>query len=244
MFNFLSWNCRGGASNRSKQDFVKTLIRKHHLNMFVLFETKVKAVSENAIRSFWGHNDFQFFCVPSQGFSGGIVVSWNSSSCRGSVIASGVRWCVLENTMADFSFCILCVYGSPVCGERNALWNELGPIIRSFDNVIVCGNFNDFLLCSKRSNLMGSPPSSISIKEGCEWLFAPDGNDRLFWRRRIRLVRERSEFLCGRAGPVVTDEGCPRCGEIETVEHALFHCRVSRGVWAQAFKVFGAVLSV
>lgn len=158
MFNFVAWNCRGGASNRSKQEFVKSLIRKHQLNMFVLVETKVEAVSERAMTNFWGHNDFQFFCVPSQGYSGGIAVSWNSTLCRGSIVTSGARWCVLEVTMSDFSFHIVCVYGYPVCGERNRLWIELCPIIRALDNVIVCGDFNEVLHCAERSNFSGSPP--------------------------------------------------------------------------------------
>lgn len=45
MFNFVAWNCRGDALNRSKQDLVKSLIRKYQLSMFVLFETNVEAVN-------------------------------------------------------------------------------------------------------------------------------------------------------------------------------------------------------
>lgn len=71
-------------------------IRKWNFNFFVLVKMKSGTILNQAIRKFWGYNDYHFEFVPSQGLFRGIMLSWNSAIIQASVVQKSNKWLIIH----------------------------------------------------------------------------------------------------------------------------------------------------
>src|SRR6266540_833287 len=81
-WNVLCWNVRGKKSER-KWEPIRDKIEESGCNIFCFQETKCESIGISFIRKIAPRRFDQFAFVPSRGASGGILVSWCSSSFTG-----------------------------------------------------------------------------------------------------------------------------------------------------------------
>ncbi|KAK1309261.1 hypothetical protein QJS10_CPA09g00565 [Acorus calamus] len=98
---------------------------------------------------------FSFCSILGTGHSGGLVACWEAKSegvhcCRGQDQALYV---VLSGLQSP-DIVIAGIYGSPVSGIRNSLWEETSAVIGTGLPVLLAGDFNTILdACDKRGGL-------------------------------------------------------------------------------------------
>lgn len=76
--NLFIWNVRG-LNSRARRDVVREFLARERTSVACLVETKLHVLTPNLGIDIMG-TDLDYVCLPSEGASGGIVVSWRRSS--------------------------------------------------------------------------------------------------------------------------------------------------------------------
>ncbi|XP_056694959.1 uncharacterized protein [Spinacia oleracea] len=199
MDRVLCWNVRG-LNRKDKQKRVRDLISLHHVKLFSLLETRVKAPKMG---------DMYLNLCPSWCFTsntschrnGRIIVAWDAGAFTVDIIhmTSQLIHCSItpRNTYNSF-FCTF-VYGLNTAMEREALWSSLTELATAGGNKawIIMGDFNAVMEMEDR---IGSAVRITEIQpmrqcmNSCQlttvktvgrhytWNNKQDGTDRVFTR--------------------------------------------------------------
>jgi hypothetical protein len=84
------WNS-DGFKDTAKHNFVRESIRDFKLDFFVILETGRGNFSTPFLNNISGGQDYQWYCVPPIGHSGGILVGINASSLSVQHVVTGDR---------------------------------------------------------------------------------------------------------------------------------------------------------
>jgi exonuclease III len=91
IWHILCWNVRG-INGSDKWDAVRDKIEESCCSVICLQETKHEHFDMRFIRNFAPRRFDHFEYIPSVGASGGILVVWNSSTFKGTVLGKAKFW--------------------------------------------------------------------------------------------------------------------------------------------------------
>ncbi|CAN4078998.1 unnamed protein product [Withania somnifera] len=146
----VSWNVRG-LNSRDKRRFVKSQIFNWKADIVCLQESKLEREIQYMIKEIWGGRWVKYACLQASGTKGGILMIWDSRSCRCEVLEVGsyTLTCKFEARLQDFNCHITGVYAKNCRLKRKYVWDEIGAIRSLFEGPwVVCGDSirQDFLL--------------------------------------------------------------------------------------------------
>lgn len=141
---FGCWNIRG-LNDPMKQREARKLIKEHHLSLFGIVETKVKAINKDSIlRSI--ARDWGVLCNYSHSPSGRIWVCWNPSVVSVTSIGQSdqVIHCAVQEVPNSWHCLVSIVYGDNCPARRDALWADLSSFAMTTQGLpwLVAGDFN------------------------------------------------------------------------------------------------------
>jgi exonuclease III len=126
----LSWNVRG-LNKMSKHLRISNLLRDWKVDIICFQGTKVHGMASSFVRSLWGCNRVDWYCLDSSGTSGGILIMWDKR------VVEKVDVCLGEFTLAvslrnvadRFIWAFAGVYGPNSGFDRRLLRDELAGIL-------------------------------------------------------------------------------------------------------------------
>ncbi|XP_072993767.1 uncharacterized protein [Typha latifolia] len=134
-----------GARKKEALDRCRVLIRDHKLDMLVLLETHTNWPEAEQVAKKLGRG-WQWFAVPAQGRSGGILVLWNKELGWVDVAAVSRYAAHLTITLPSGQTWIwTTVYASTNLEEQHELWEELKNMVPINVPWAIMGDFNAFL---------------------------------------------------------------------------------------------------
>jgi len=103
------WNSRG-LSDLAKYRYISDAIRDHHLDFVAIMETDMFRMNLNRLS---GGADFIWHCLPPRGWSGGILLGFNSTVLDLTFIVEGEFFIKfrLQNRNDGFKWILMAVYG-------------------------------------------------------------------------------------------------------------------------------------
>jgi hypothetical protein len=107
------WNS-DGFKDPAKHHFVRETIFEHKLDFFAILETGRDNFSTPFLNNISGGQDFQWYCLPPIGRSGGILIGINSALLTVQRVVAGDR-CVkffVESKADHFRWALVAVYGA------------------------------------------------------------------------------------------------------------------------------------
>jgi hypothetical protein len=138
------WNS-GGFRDTAKHLFVNETIRDYKLDFFAILESGKDNFSAPFLKHISGGLDFQWYCVPPIGRSGGILVGINADTLEVDKVVAGDR-CVkfyITSKGDKFKWVLVAVYGAAQEEHKPAFLSEL---VRICDDeplsMLVGGDFN------------------------------------------------------------------------------------------------------
>jgi hypothetical protein len=138
------WN-GGGFRDTAKQLFVKETIREYKLDFFAISGIGRDNFSAPFINNLAGGFDYQWFCVPPIGRSGGILVGFNAETFTIQDVITGDR-CVKFHVTSkndNYKWALVVVYGAAQDEKKT---NFLAELVRICENeplpMLVGGDFN------------------------------------------------------------------------------------------------------
>jgi exonuclease III len=138
------WNS-GGFRDSAKHIFVSETIRDFKLDFFAISESGRDNFSAPFLNHISGGLDFQWFCVPPNGRSGGILVGINADTISVQNIVTGER-CVkfyVTSKHDNFKWVLVAVYGAAQDEHKPDFLAELVRICEDEPlPLIVGGDFN------------------------------------------------------------------------------------------------------
>ncbi|KAI0530898.1 hypothetical protein KFK09_000446 [Dendrobium nobile] len=152
MSSLLFWNYRG---DRKKEValYLKEVVRDQDIFFIGLMETKLTSISRKDVDGFIG-KEWEFFHFHVAGFSGGILVLWNTKVGNFVVRETSSQMIVGDLCIPKMGWWkIVTIYGSRCCKERESLWSLLSSCMDSSTPSIIGGDFNCVL--SKKEKRSG-----------------------------------------------------------------------------------------
>ncbi|KAL0848127.1 hypothetical protein Bca101_021374 [Brassica carinata] len=138
----LSWNCQGLGNTPTVRQ-LQEIHRVYSPDIIFLSETKNKRWYLEDVMMNLGFHDLR--TVEPVGKSGGLAVFWKNS-CRVEVLQSNRRLMDLKVTWKDKTFFLTGVYGEPVKGNRNSVWERLTRIgVDRREPWFLTGDFNEIV---------------------------------------------------------------------------------------------------
>jgi exonuclease III len=138
------WNS-GGFRDSAKHIFVNETIREHKLDFFAILESGRDNFSTPFLNHISGGLDFQWYCVPPVGRSGGILIGINADTLSVQNIVTGDR-CVkfyVTSKNDNFKWVLVAVYGAAQDEQKPEFLAELVRICEDEPlPMIVGGDFN------------------------------------------------------------------------------------------------------
>jgi hypothetical protein len=138
------WN-GDGFGDPAKHRFVKDTIRENKLDFFAILETGRSNFSLPFLNNLAGGLDYQWFCIPPIGRSGGILVGINVTNFTVQDVVAGDK-CVkfyVTSKLDNFKWALVAVYGAAQ-DEHKA--DFLAELVRICENetlpILVGGDFN------------------------------------------------------------------------------------------------------
>jgi hypothetical protein len=137
-----------------KRRRVRELVVDHKVDFLALQETKLEMISDKLCYSLWGSEDYNWFFLPSDGASGGILSIWGKSNSNLIYTFSGegfigvcLEWGVLKTNCF-----VINVYSKCDLVSKRSLWSSIILSKRHYGsgNWCVVGDFNvvaTLLLC-------------------------------------------------------------------------------------------------
>ncbi|XP_020671696.2 uncharacterized protein LOC110091790 [Dendrobium catenatum] len=138
------WNCRG-AKKREASLYLKEVIKDQGILFVGLVETKINAFDKVSFEKIMGA-DWDFFLLPSDGFSEGIMMLWRSDLASFSVLKEADQ-CIIGdlNVFNKGVWMIATIYGNKEVIKRRELWGSLHEVSNRKIPFIVGGDFNCIL---------------------------------------------------------------------------------------------------
>ncbi|KAJ9700063.1 hypothetical protein PVL29_005748 [Vitis rotundifolia] len=139
----LSWNVRG-LNDRLKRKLIKSVVRKHKVDLWCIQETKMQVMSEGVVRSLSSRRFIDWRALNAIGTAGGVLICWDKRSME------ILEWeegqfsisCKFRNVVDGVVWVFTGIYGPLSREERECLWE---------DPWCLGGDFNTILYQSERS---------------------------------------------------------------------------------------------
>jgi exonuclease III len=140
----MNWNCEG-FGDPAKHFFVQEAIREHKLDFLALLETGRSNFSIPFLNRLAAGFDYNWFCLPPHGRSGGILVGINSNSLQVLKVCTG-DYCVKIHVKCKrdgFEWILVPVYGAAQETHKAEFLSELVRICEHEElPMLVGGDFN------------------------------------------------------------------------------------------------------
>lgn len=149
--NIITWNVRG-LGKPSKRFLVKNFLELHLADVCCFQESKLSDLNQSIWRDIGGGRLDSFRYIPAKGYSGGMIIGWNSSLRNGRVVFEGSFCLTVEFTnLADNTvWWCTSVYGPNLSHLKQSFWNEIRACNTNLPWVI-CGNFNAIFAIEDKS---------------------------------------------------------------------------------------------
>ena len=138
------WNS-DGIGDPDKHSFIHETIREHKLDFFALLETGRSNFNAPFLKHLSGGLHFAWYCLPSHGRSGGILVGINTASLHVKNIVTSDH-CVklhLRFKLDGFEWALVAVYGAAQDAQKPEFLSELVRICESEPlPMLIGGDFN------------------------------------------------------------------------------------------------------
>ncbi|XP_061373714.1 uncharacterized protein LOC133316036 [Gastrolobium bilobum] len=133
--------------------------KKHKCDMAVILEPKVSGVHAAKIIRSLGYDDS--IIEEAVGFSRGIWILWNQSSCSVKIIEKRDQFILIQVSIPNKQpFLFIAIYANPRIEIRQTLWDDLRRLHASFEEPwLLAGDFNEILTASEKR---GGTPVNLS----------------------------------------------------------------------------------
>ena len=150
----LTWNSEG-FRDPGKHLFVKESIRDHRLDFIALLETGRSNFTVPFLRDLSCGKDFNWFCLPPHGRSGGILVGINVNTLKVNKVENG-DFCVklsLKSKCDGFEWVLVPVYGAAQDSLKHEFLSELVRLCEVETlPMLLAGDFNILRKPEEKSN--------------------------------------------------------------------------------------------
>ncbi|XP_020677405.1 uncharacterized protein LOC110096002 [Dendrobium catenatum] len=138
------WNC-GGAKKKEASLYMKEFINDYKVFFVGLVETKISSFDRIDFERIKGPN-WDFFILPSEELSGGIMILWRIDIASFSVLKT-LDYCMIGdlNVFNKGSWMIATVYGSKEVHKRRLLWDCIHEKSQRNIPAVIGGDFNCIL---------------------------------------------------------------------------------------------------
>ncbi|CAM8979776.1 unnamed protein product [Rhodiola kirilowii] len=152
--HLVTWNVRG-ANGRKKQQAIRRLRIKHHMDLLFIQETKIRKHEERDVAVMWGGEKMEWRCVEAEGGRGGLLSIWDpeffsisgEAQGRGFLLVQGTTQLDHRSVRVNF----VNVYAPLGEKDKRKLWEDLVSLKASFEGEwIVGGDFNSVLVEEER----------------------------------------------------------------------------------------------
>jgi hypothetical protein len=185
-----SYNIRG-LGGRVKRRRVRELVVDHKVDFLALQETKLEMISDKLCYSLWGSEDYNWFFLPSDGASGGILSIWGKSNSNLICTFSGegfIGVCLEWGVLKTICF-VINVYSKCDLVSKRSLWSSIILSKRHYGsgNWCVVGDFNAIVLPEERRGVSVDTSVSMEMRdfrgfvEESELIDLPLLNRRFTW---------------------------------------------------------------
>lgn len=124
----MSWNVRG-LGKKEKRGKIKKNLRDKKVDILLLQETKQKSVDKTLLNSLWGHCEYEYLEVNSDGAAGGLLIIWSNIVFKLAEACSNRNFLLIKGTLnSSFSCAIVNVYGPCNPSDRKNLWEQLAKL--------------------------------------------------------------------------------------------------------------------
>jgi exonuclease III len=150
----ITWNVRG-LNDKSKRSSIRNFIRLESPDIICLQETKLSRVPETIYRQMFSRRYAKGICLPAQGTSGGIILTWKNSvfKCDGRILKENVITADLRLMMDDQLIRITGVYGPTTGTHRAEFLQQIREQKPMHDEPwMICRDFNLILGSQERSS--------------------------------------------------------------------------------------------
>lgn len=143
--SILSWNIRG-IGNKTARLNLRKLIEKHKPVIICIQESKCIDFSDSVKDSIWPLQDHDWMFSPSEGLSGGLILSWNKTLVNIVKGKSSRYWICFKGSISHSGdvFKIINVYAPQESILKRLVWWEIGSLLNSETEEPACviGDFN------------------------------------------------------------------------------------------------------
>ena len=143
-----------GVNDSSKRRVIKAVIRSQRVDLFYLQEAKIQTLSEGLVRSLGSGRWSNWVALDALDSTGGILVCWDKRSLEVMEMEVGKFSvsCRIRNMEDGLTWIFTGVYGPFSKDDKDCMWEELGAIRGSWDDLwCLGGNFNVILSQRERS---------------------------------------------------------------------------------------------
>ncbi|CAM9001917.1 unnamed protein product [Rhodiola kirilowii] len=165
MENILCWNATG-IMNKSTQDYLKSIMQQHRIDMCVIIEPMSKPENIDQLSSNLNFRNYMQFSPTNNQ----IWVLWNDN-IQVQEISACSQQISLNIFLTHEEFHVMCsfVYGHIDVNERRKLWGSLSEMADICDKPwIICGDFNAILSWSEKQG--GRAKSGRSIRDFSDFM--------------------------------------------------------------------------
>ncbi|XP_028548825.1 uncharacterized protein LOC110093604 [Dendrobium catenatum] len=142
-------NCRGARKIRASL-YLKEFVKEHGVIFIGLLETKVTYFDGKDVDQFIGY-EWDFFHVPLEGLSGGILMLWKSNFASFQVLEFSSQFIMGDLEMLNIGvWRIASIYGNKDVYVRRMLWEKLESFTSKEIPMIIGGDFNCILSCDDK----------------------------------------------------------------------------------------------
>lgn len=201
LMKMLSWNVRG-LRRVEKRRRIKSLIKEKEVDMVLLQETKLAAVSLDMVRSLWYRDQVEFLEVVASGSAAGLLCIWDPAVFSLSACYSEKRFILLSGSLShNFECVILNIYAPNDVSSRATFWDSLCNLKSEFPKPwCLDGDFNEIKNveerkgCSRRDRGMRDFYNFMSKLEVSDlpmlgWQFTwSNSQDEARWSRLDRFM--------------------------------------------------------
>lgn len=143
MVKIFTWNCRGISNTRS-MDYIKDIMARLKPDFICLVETKSNSIRIQRFCARFSRH-WVWAAVPSNGYSGGIIVLWKRFNGIVTPVASSRMALHLIITTSEDSWILSTIYNSQVLSEHKNLWKSLSGLSQLDSPWLLTGDFNDIM---------------------------------------------------------------------------------------------------
>ncbi|KAI0519701.1 hypothetical protein KFK09_007159 [Dendrobium nobile] len=134
-----------GAKKVEAALYLKEIIKDNNVLMVGLMETKIRNLENSQVLNLLGNN-WDYFMVPSNGLSGGLMILWRKDLAEFSAIETSPQFIFGSlNIFNKSKWLIANVYGSINAIERKVIWESLEKHCSNEFPMVVGGDFNCIL---------------------------------------------------------------------------------------------------